>query len=82
MNPKSVQKLLESSPELKEFIAYLSEKAKEINTLAGLEDLGFEQRAHEVAVRVGVYARIKDILGPLLKENIQSDAPDPSEYVT
>ena len=81
MNPKTVQKLREETPEFKELIGYLAKKASEINTLEGLGDVPMGELAFKAAVRIGVYERIMDILEPLLKDNSHIDLPDPGEYV-
>ena len=81
MNPATIQKLREQTPELKEFIAYLAQKARECDILEGFEGLSFAETAYEVKVRIRTKKVILDILEPLLKDNSGLETPDPSEYV-
>ena len=81
MNPQTVQKLREQTPEFRELIGYLAKKANEINTLEGLNDFPLKERTFELGVRTEVHKRIKEILEPLLLDNPQVEAADPAEYL-
>jgi len=81
MNPQTIQKLRSDVPEFQELIVYLAQKAREMDTLEGLEVLEFNARAHEASVRMGVRKAVLDILDPLLRDNPTIDTSDPGEYV-
>ena len=75
MNPKTVQKLMSDVAEMKEFISFLSQEAKQLNNL---EDIKLEnpiEIAVEVKARKKAFEKIMDILSPLVNtQEIQSNS--------
>jgi hypothetical protein len=80
MNPKTVRKLREGSPEFKELLTYLATQAMEANSLEGLEKMTFQERAYEASVRIKVFNRLKDILAPLVTDQELSTLTPLQEY--
>jgi len=81
MNPKSVIKLRENIPELRELIAFLASEASKENNLDGIDELPADERAIEATVRVRTYKRLLAILAPLIDPVDSGVAPNPAEYV-
>lgn len=81
MNPETIKKLREQTPEFKELVAYLAEKAHEMDTLEGLDKLTFTELAYEASVRLKAKKVILDILEPLLRDNSSIGVSDPLDYV-
>lgn len=73
MNPTLAKKLMSKVPELKDFIAFLSEEALKLNKLDDIKLTEPKEIAIEVLARQRAYEVIVKILDPLV--NIQEINP-------
>lgn len=81
MNPETVQRLAKH-PDFRELTDYLIIEAQKLNTLDGLSELKFTERAYEAAAKVRAYDKLKEILAPLINTSPQSTGrTDPQDYV-
>lgn len=81
MSPKTVSKLHEGVPEFKELLAFLTSELAKCDTLEGLGELDFKERAYEITVRLRVKERLAAMLAPLLGVPETLARPNPEEYV-
>lgn len=82
MNPETVKKLRETTPELQELIDFLRTEARKLNDLSALKDVPIDDLNKEVVGRYRAIDILAGILGPLLETVDKVDGVDPKEYVT
>ena len=81
MNPTVAQKLLQETPELQEFIAYIRSEVDRLNTLQDFEKVLPENMALEVLARKRAIDVLTKILSPFLDSTEKSVGISNKEYL-
>ena len=76
LDPKLAEKLMADVPEMREFIAFISEEADKLNQIGEIKLTTAPEIALEVLAKQKAYNTLQDILSPLLNIQIYDKIED------